>query len=247
MPIRVRVRVRVSRGNLSYAGLNSLASRSLRGLYRLQVLDLQKNSLHTLPVDIFWDLTMLLYLDLSFNPLTAIPDIALSQLHHLETLVLLHNIFSSMNFGRGFTNLTKLSTLKLFPIFQVNDNCTENRHVSIGNDTFKNIADSPITNIILAWNTYGVNVNAEAGFLKPLKHVQSMLTFPDVHVAFPYFETSLKTLQTFIEPDNKRLTNASLRSFAKWNSSLYQLNIRLSGINGIEGYVFCRLYEFART
>ena len=224
--------------NLSNAGLISLSSRSLRGLFHLQVLDLQMNSLHTLPADIFCDLTMLLYLDLSFNHLTTIPDIALSKLHHLETLVMLHNHFFSINFGHGFTNLSKLSTLKLFPIFRANESCTEHRHIVIANDTFINISNSPITDLILAWNIYGVNVTAEAGFLKPLRHVQSMLTFPDTHVAFPYFGSSLKYLHTYIQPDNKRLTNVSLHCIAYWNSSLTHLNIRLSGINGIEGYAF---------
>ena len=224
--------------NLSNVGLNSLGSKSLRGLYRLQVLNLRKNSLHILPVDVFCDLTFLVYLDLSYNPLTSIPDIALSQLNQLDTLVLLQNTFTSINIGYGFTNLTKLSTLRLFNFFLANENCTDNRHIIIGNDTLKNIANSPIRNLSLTWNTYGVNVTAEAGLLKPLRHVQSMLTFPEVHKAFPYFDSPLTALHTYIKPDNKRLTNVSLHFIANWNSSLTKLNLRLSHINGIEGYAF---------
>ena len=223
--------------NLSNAGLTSLASRCLRGLYHLQVLLLQENSLHTLPVDVFCDLASLLFLDLSLNPLTAIPDIALSKLHQLETLVLWRNAFSLINLGQGFANLTKLTSLTLFSLFRPDENCTNNRHI-IANDTFKNIANSPITHLRLKWYTYGVKVTTEAGFLKPLKHVESMRISPDVRLAFPYFDSSLKSLQTKIYLDKKRLTNVSLHRMAKWKSSLTHLNIQLSGINGIEGYAF---------
>lgn len=102
------IKIRSNRGNMS-----TLPASLLRNLTKLNKIYLSNNKgLATLPEDLFWNNSALVYIDLSGNSLTTLPKEIFKNLINLVTLDLSFNKISELS-DRTFAALKKLETLDL--------------------------------------------------------------------------------------------------------------------------------------
>ncbi|KAK6195125.1 hypothetical protein SNE40_000613 [Patella caerulea] len=125
--------LRLSNVNLDNDYLFNIGKRLFQPLKNLQILDLTKNLLSILPVDIFDDLIELKEISLSFNNLVFIPD--LSALVNLRNIYLSYNALATID-EQARSTLDKLASGK-HPI-----------HLSLFGNTFGCTCES---SSLLAW------------------------------------------------------------------------------------------------
>ena len=221
--------------DLSYTFLESLAAVAFQGLYDLEYLFLDFNRLTSLPEGIFECLENLRLLQIYHNGLTEIPSRALAPLTSLQGLNLIENYFSAFSFGEEFKNLTNLVILYVNAVFDGK----HQRHVVLDNKTFQNLAKAPIKELrINFYITNNASVTIDSDVFVPFTNIAALQVSSIWESAVTSISSDLQVLDIFIAPDDMKLSTSSLDFASKWKSSLKQIDLSFSLIDGIYGPAF---------
>lgn len=143
---------------LTSSNIAFIESEAFVGLISLTSLDLSSNFLEisTLPPDVFKPISNLTYLDLTsnFQESRSYPEHTFNYLTYLQTLRI--SGYDSAVFGVRFRNLKQLETFVLDP-------CTITQ---LNNDTFLNLAQSPVTTLRIKCRIKSVDQKSLAPFNK---------------------------------------------------------------------------------
>ncbi|XP_072168922.1 toll-like receptor 5 [Diadema setosum] len=126
---------------LQWNTVNQIEGKSFESLQALQVLDLSGNNISRLPDALFHNNIHLTILDLSNNRLTEIPNNALGSIRALKNIFLSHNVITNISFSQ-FSSCEHLSEIDI----------TSNEITHLWQDSFANLRDCSINNLILAYN-----------------------------------------------------------------------------------------------
>lgn len=102
----------LSKLTVTLSGLFTIRSNVIKGLTKLEILDLSHNKIHEIPAFAFENLGNLLELDVSFNYVESIEDDGLKGLDKLQRLKLNNNYLSVLS-AKPFENLKSLEQLLL--------------------------------------------------------------------------------------------------------------------------------------
>ena len=228
--------------DLSWNKIVHLALALFQGLYALSDLDLSGNLLASLHGDIFHGLLALHTLDLSSNWFTAVPTESLALRESLEYLNMKSNLLQSFEFHDHAKSLSNLKHLALGVGLKRYSPDPSPGNINLTNDTFKNLAASPLENLEL--ECFG-QIHMESGVFKPLTKLKN-LSIPQANAqVFKSMDANLEMLKIAGSYSNhneamfpeKKLSPASLSSLTKFNTSLSNLTLSASLVH-IQGAPF---------
>ena len=214
----------LKRLDLGHNEIYNISSDAFTGLRSLENLSLQNNKLMFLPEDIFIDLINLRYLNTSENLFRTVPPtVNWMPLQCLVEISAFSRKGKSLEFSKGFQNLTSLTNLIMY-VEELNLN------TSITTSTFQHLKSLPIKSVFMSWSPLK---NAKIH----LEH-EIILSLPDLHVlALSYDDLNTFTLvcphlqRLQIMPpgnNNETLGPSALKKLAQWNSTLTYLKIGLA-------------------
>ena len=220
--------------DLSVSFIERLRPNAFVGLHKLERLLMRRNYLQVLPEDIFKDLTNLHILDLSFNHLKEVPNQALKPLNSLRKLDLFNNFFVKYSFGEGFKNLKSLSYLSV-----VSSSYPKKKHVYLDNNTFQNLAESPLTELKI-FSTYNFSITVEDGLFEPFSNLTRLRTGFQWQNAVPSIQSNLRYCRIFLAPPMMQMISKSFQFMSKFYSSIGYLDVSFSKITGIYDSAFTK-------
>ena len=142
-------------------GLRRMHVDMFNDLSKLVFLDLTQNEITDLPSNIFASLTRLRQLDIAGNKLRVISPALLRPLRSLINLNIGHNTNVNITFGEEFLNMTRLQQIVLNGI----------KLMSFNNDTFRHLRNSPLAKVDMS--TCSLRTISRGAFL-PLRNLTDL-------------------------------------------------------------------------
>ena len=184
------------------------------GLSTLLLLDISYNKLQVLPTEIFSELSNLQVLDVGWNSLVQIPNESVAPLHSLQTLALDGNYFTSYSLGKEFK---KLQHLESFTIANSEPSLKQN----ITNETFQHLEMDQNKDTIFRLLWYPSSITTYSmGKLTNVKDLDIVMPPLD---GFESVECSLQTLSISLAKLMPSIV-FNTRMYNRWNASLTSLS-----------------------
>ena len=231
------LRASLTQLSLINCGLRRLHVDLLYDLSRLVLLDLGQNAISSLPNNIFAQLTQLDQLNIAGNKLKVISGELLRPLRYLTQLNIGFNPFVNVTLGEEFLNMTLLRHLILSGI----------KMMSLNNDTFRHLRHSPIVVLDMSACSLRTISNGAFRFMRSL----SVLSLDNNPLNSSVLHDALYGLQG-APLRELRLSNAKLRDFSTTSfdglndSDITTVVLKASHIAGIKRGVFRNLQKVTK-